>query len=264
MSKSISKGRKKRRSRSRRRAGIFLKELGKQRLNNIEEKKDDMKRVDQWKGNVSIYGKNVKVHIEIFKPKHKNYYISITPCQLSKCVFGPLTNVIKMPPQETEWKKGKGEVPRKHLMYRVSINYTKTGSYQGGPVHSYQEHLCMFSKNKKTIDSLTTFLSKYSKKVTDKNKKTKKKGGSKRTRRKKDPYKVTTKSQKDFMKACKKAEKHKDVNVDKRNFDCETMIYNNNMGETSNKRLKFMTSWYKDSIKNKKLDWDKYDKYKFR
>ncbi len=141
-----------------------------------------MKRVDQWKGNVSIYGKNVKVHIEIFKPKHKNYYISITPCQLSKCVFGPLTNVIKMPPQETEWKKGKGEVPRKHPMYRVSINYTKTGSYQGGPVHSYQEHLCMFSKNKKTIDSLTTFLSKYSKKVTDKNKKTKKKkkGGSKK------------------------------------------------------------------------------------
>ena len=36
----------------------------------------------------------------------------------------------------------------------------------------------------------------------------KKKGGSKRTRRKKDPYKVTTKLQKDFMKACKKAEKH--------------------------------------------------------
>ena len=202
-----------------------------------------MKRVDQWKGNVSIYGKNVKVHIEIFKPKHKNYYISITPCQLSKCVFGPLTNVIKMPPQETEWKKGKGEVPRKHPMYRVSINYTKTGSYQGGPVHSYQGYLCMFSKNKKTIDSLTTFLSKYSKKITDKNKKTKKKGGS---------------------KTCKKAEKHKDINSDQKNFDCETMIYNNNMGETSNKRLKFMTSWYKDSIKNKKLDWDKYDKYKFR
>ena len=68
-------------------------------------------------------------------------------------------------------------------MYRVSINYTKTGSYQGGSVHSYQEHLSMFSKNKKTIDSLTTFLSKYSKKVTDKNKKTKKKkkGGGKKT-----------------------------------------------------------------------------------
>ena len=156
MSKGISKERKKRRSRSRRRAGIFLKELGEQRLNNIEEKKNDMKRVDQWKGNVSIYGKNVKVHIEIFKPKHKNYYISITPCQLSKCVFGPLTNVIKMPSQETEWKKGKGEVPRKHPMYRVSINFTTTGSHQGGPLYSYQEHFCMFSKNKKTIDSLTS------------------------------------------------------------------------------------------------------------
>jgi hypothetical protein len=36
------------------------------------------------------------------------------------------------------------------------------------------------------------------------------------------------------------------------------------MGESSNKSLKFMTNWYKDSLKNKKLDWDKYDKYKFR
>jgi len=63
------------------------------------------------------------------------------------------------------------------------------------------------------------------------------------------------------MKICKKAEKHKDVNGDKRNFDCETMIYNNNTGETSNKDLKFMTTWYKDGLKNKRLDWDKYNNY---
>ena len=49
-------------------------------------------------------------------------------------------------------------------------------------LHSYQGYLCMFYKNKKTIDSLTTFLSKYSKKVTDKNKKTKKKSVSKKTK----------------------------------------------------------------------------------
>ena len=180
--RKLSKERQKIPTKSRKRARAYLKDLGKQRLNNIEDKKNDMKRLDQWKGTVSIYGNNEKVHIEIFKPKHKNYFISIKPCQLSTCVFGPLTNVIKMPPQETEWKKGKGEVPRKHPMYRVSINYTKTGSYQGGPVHSYQGYLCMFYKNKKTIDSLTTFLSKYSKKVTDKNKKTKKKSVSKKTK----------------------------------------------------------------------------------
>jgi len=39
----------------------------------------------------------------------------------------------------------------------------------------------MFSKNEKVIDSLITFLSKYSKKVTDKTKK--KKGGGKKTQK---------------------------------------------------------------------------------
>ena len=115
-----------------------------------------------------------------------------------------------MPPQETEWKKGKGEVPRKHPMYRVSINYTTTGSHQGGPLYSYQEHFCMFSKNKKTIDSLTTFLSKYSKKVTDKNKKTKKKGGGnrRRTGNKKLLVKLQTKNMK-VLNACKKTATNK-------------------------------------------------------
>ena len=48
-------------------------------------------------------------------------------------------------------------------------------------MHSYQERFCMFSKNEKVIDSLFTFLSKYSKKVTDKTKK--KKGGGKKTQK---------------------------------------------------------------------------------
>jgi hypothetical protein len=60
----------------------------------------------------------------------------------------------------------------------VCLNYTARGSHQGGAVHPYKDQWCMFSKDKKTIDNLSTFLSKYSNKVTDKRKK--KKGGSKK------------------------------------------------------------------------------------
>ena len=75
-------------------------------------------------------------------------------------MFGPLTNVIKQEPLYTEYKKGKGEVPMKDPTYRVCVNYTTQGSHQGGPMNSYQEHFCMFSKNK-------TITNKYSPMVHD-------------------------------------------------------------------------------------------------
>jgi len=164
--------------------------LRQKRIQHIEDKKQDMKLADQWKGDIDIYQKELKINIEIYKPKKKNYYIFI-PCKgnnvFSKCVFGPLTNVIKQEPLYTEYKKGKGEVPMKAPTYRVCVNYTTQGSHQGGPMNSYQEHFCMFSKNKTTIENLTAFLSKYSQKTTDKTKKkkrTKKKkgGGNKKSK----------------------------------------------------------------------------------
>jgi len=169
--------RRSKRSSKRKEARKFLEELKEKQIQTIEDKKRDMKQVGQWKGTVDIYGKTTKVHIEILEPKKSNYYIYI-PCEkksvFGRCVFGPLTKVEKGR-QDTEWKKGKGEVPMKHPWYKACVNYSARGSHQGGPMHSYQEHFCMFSKNEKVIDSLITFLSKYSKKVHDKTKK--KKGG---------------------------------------------------------------------------------------
>ena len=171
------------RSSRRRKAKTFLRDLGKQRLQSIEEKTNDMKKVDQWKGVGIEWGdKKIKVHIEIFKPKQKNYIISIKPrLGVYKYVFGPLTNVIKHSPLERL-----GHVNYERGLHRVCLNYTARGSHQGGPVHPYKDQWCMFSKDEKTIDNLSTFLSKYSNKVTDKRKKkTKekkktKKGGSKK------------------------------------------------------------------------------------
>ena len=174
----------------------FLEELKGKRIQDIEDNKKDMTQADQWKGTVDIYGKTTKVHIEILKPKKSNYYIYI-PCDkksvFGRCVFGPLTKVEKGR-QDTEWKKGKGEVPMKHPWYKACVNYSARGSHQGGPMHSYQEHFCMFSKNEKVIDSLITFLSKYSKKVHDKTKK-KKGGGTKFTRSRVHTGKSRTKKQ---------------------------------------------------------------------
>jgi hypothetical protein len=242
------------RQRSKQKARKFLEELKERRIQGIEHKKQDMEKKDQWKGIVDRYGKSKKVHIEILKPKQKNYYIYI-PCDKKdqgRCVFGPLISIQKGL-VDTEYKKGVGEVPIKHPRYRVCVNWSARGSHQGGPVHSYKEHMCMFSKNEKVIDSLVSFLSKYSKNKTKKTKQ-KKKGGGKKTN-------LLTKLQKDYLKMCSKAEKNKHLNPQGRYFDCETMIYNSKSGEADNQDLQFMTKWYAQSIKEGVLDFDAYDTY---
>lgn len=64
----------------------------------------------------------------------------------------------------------------KKPIYRICVNWSTRGSHQGGPMYSYKEHYCMFSKSESTVDNLIKFLSKYTKTVKDKTKK--KKGGN--------------------------------------------------------------------------------------
>ena len=77
----------------------------------------------------------------------------------------------------------------------------------------------------------------------------------------KDPYKATSKLEKDYLQICSKAEKDKRLNKDQRNFDCDTMIYNYNSGKATKSDLRFYINWYKKGIKRGELDWDYYDTY---
>lgn len=165
-------------------SGVTLKSLKKERQQVIESTKKEMKLVDTFSTEVGIYGKKSKIKIEIFKPKKSNHYICITPCQGSKCVFGPFTNAIKDKPIYEKFVKSKGlfkKVQIKDPEYSVAIQYSKRGGHQGN-YGTYNENLFMRLKDEKSADKLFAFLSKYSGKVTDK---TKKKGGGKTGRVKK-------------------------------------------------------------------------------
>lgn len=167
------------RSKRKTNSSVILKSLKKQRQQTIESKKAEMKLVDTFSTEVRIYGKKSKIKIEIFKPKKSNHYICITPCQSSKCVFGPFTNVIKQKPKYEKFVKGKGLVKTEVPEYSVAIQYSTRGGHHG-EYRTYNAYLFMVCKDEKLTDKLFAFLSKYSGKVTDK---TKKKGGARKTLR---------------------------------------------------------------------------------
>lgn len=170
------------RSKRRTNSGITFKSLKKEIQQIIESKKAEMKLVDTFSTEVGIYGKKSKIKIEIFKPKKTNHYICITPCQRSRCVFGPFTNAIKDKPKYDKFVKSKGlfkKVKIKDPEYSVAIQYSKRGGAHGN-YGTYNENLFMRLKDEKSADKLFAFLSKYSGKITDK---TKKKGGARKTLR---------------------------------------------------------------------------------
>lgn len=57
------------------------------------------------------------------------------------------------------------------------------------------------------------------------------------------------------MKICNKAEKDIKLNPARRNFDCEGIL------DQDGSEIKWMTGWYKDALKNKEFDWDKYNNH---
>src|SRR5210317_1890048 len=94
----------------------------------------------------------------------------------------------------------------------------------------------------------------YSKVKDRKFKKTKKKG-KKKDKTKKRGGKRYTKKQKEFIRVCRRVEKNKVLNPNMRNLDCESML------DQESKEISWMKNWYEDALKNKKLDWDKYNKH---
>ncbi len=69
-----------------------------------------------------------------------------------------------------------------------------------------------------------------------------------------DP-KPPTKVEREYLKACKKAEKSEVLNPNKISQDCEGML---DQGESE---LKWFTEWHKDALKKGDYDWDKYNEH---
>ena len=90
------------------------------------------------------------------------------------------------------------------------------------------------------------------KKTKKKGKKTKKKDKSKT---KKGGGKRYTKKQNEFIRVCRRVEKNKVLNPNMRNLDCESIL------DQDSKEISWMKNWYEDALKNKKIDWDKYNKH---
>ena len=63
-------------------------------------------------------------------------------------------------------------------MYGVFIGYQSRGSYQGGHMNNFKNHIALFSKDEKHIDKLLKFLEKHiTKKKVRRTSKKSKKGG---------------------------------------------------------------------------------------
>lgn len=139
---------------------------------------EDRKPLAKWSGNMmgSSRNKLTKVTVFIFKPTKTNYYVSVKfKGPRSVPVYGPLKGVTVLKPLEER----KGET------HRLVINYSKTGSHQGGPRYSFTQRVVLFFKDKRVMESLLKFLKKYTSKIVDKRvRKTKKrKHSKKRTKR---------------------------------------------------------------------------------
>jgi len=113
---------------------------------------------------------------------------------------------------------------------------------------------CMVGTLKVGVTALAGALG-YSK-VRDRNfKKTKKKNKKTKSKIKKGGANRHTKKQKEFIRVCRRVEKNKVLNPNMRNLDCESIL------DQGSKEISWMKNWYEDALKNKKLDWNKYNKH---
>jgi len=133
------------------------------------------KVIGTYTGSFDVYMKKSNIKIQIISvPKQKNKIV-MTGQGSFKNINGSLLSVKKL-------------FPNDHVnMYGANIAYQSRGSYQGGPMYNFKNHIALFSKDEKHIDKLLKFLEKHitKKKIRRTKKKSKKggcgKGGGKKT-----------------------------------------------------------------------------------
>ena len=112
---------------------------------------NDRKLIGEWKGKLTIYGISKERKIQIFKVKN----------QKNKIVFpgfrgpeeGTLLAMKRMKPTLLGGPNGNLE--------SVFVTYSARGSHQGGPMHTYNKHVALASKDEKILESLMKFLQKH-------------------------------------------------------------------------------------------------------
>ena len=128
----------------------------------------DRKLIGEWKGKLTIYGNHKERKIQIFKVNN----------QKNKIVFpgfrgleeGTLMAIKRKKPTLLGGPNGNLEF--------VFVTYSGRGSHQDGPMHTYNKHIALCSKDEKILESLMKFLQKHITK--GKVRKTIKRGGGKK------------------------------------------------------------------------------------
>jgi hypothetical protein len=124
------------------------------------------KVIGTYTGSFDVYMKKSNIKIQIISvPKQKNKIV-MTGQGSFKNINGSLLSVKKLFPND------------RVNMYGTNIAYQSRGSYQGGPMYNFKNHIALFSKDEKHIDKLLKFLEKHiTKKKIRRTKKKSKKGG---------------------------------------------------------------------------------------
>ena len=136
----------------------------------------------EWKGKLTINGTLKERKIQIFKVKN----------QKNKIVFpgfrGPEEGTLLAAKRKKPTLLGG---PNGNLEF-VFVTYSARGSYQDGPMHTYNKHVAFASKDEKVIESLMKFLQKHITK--GKVRRTIKRGGGKKRTIKKSKVKPNANS----------------------------------------------------------------------
>jgi len=116
----------------------------------------DSKLIGEWKGKLTIYGTLKERKIQIFKVKN----------QKNKIVFPGFIQEMHGRPEEgtlIAMKRMKPTLlggPNGNLE-SVFVTYSGRGSHQDGPMHTYNKHIALCSKDEKILESLMKFLQKH-------------------------------------------------------------------------------------------------------
>jgi predicted DNA-binding WGR domain protein len=141
-----------------------------------------LKLTGEWKGKLTIYGVPKERKIQIFKVKN----------QKNKIVFpgfkGPEEGTLLAAKRKKPTLLGG---PNGNLEF-VFVTYSARGSYQDGPMHTYNKHVAFASKDEKVLESLMKFLQKHITK--GKVRRTIKRGGGKKRTVKKSKKKRNSNS----------------------------------------------------------------------
>jgi len=114
---------------------------------------NDRKLIGEWKGKLTIYGTLKESKIQIFKVKNQKNKIVFPGFKGGRHEEGTLLAIKRKKPTLLGGPNGNLEF--------VFVTYSQRGSHQDGPMHTYNKHVALASKDEKVLESLMKFLQKH-------------------------------------------------------------------------------------------------------